>query len=204
MAALWSLRPTAVDACVNLQAQRLFVSRFRNNINFTAAVLVMSFEKLGDLLFENKTSCLTNVLLDHFRLVRVWFWESHHLWEGGAVDCSGLDLLIVCISVYVYIWLYETTVTFFFGVVHTLHLADIFSFSTLQSKRGFMDLPSSSREVYFFKGLVVAPCDRWFFYLDWKKQGKQKGTSLVRKRNVIQPFNRSGAAIDQFEKTVCT
>ena len=101
------LRPTAVDACVNLQAQRLFVSRFRNNINFTAAVLVMSFEKLGDLLFENKTSCLTNVLLDHFRLVRVWFWESHHLWEGGAVDCSGLDLLIVFVYLFMYIYIYD-------------------------------------------------------------------------------------------------
>ena len=33
-----------------------------------------------------------------------------------------------------------------------------------------------------------------------KNKEKQKGTSLVRKRNVIQPFNRSGAAIDQLEK----
>lgn len=142
MAALWSLRPTAVDACVNLQAQRPLVSRFRNNHEFHSCFFGDEFWKTWGLLFENKTCCLTNVLLDHFRLVGVWWLEKVITKSSplrgwiAAVDCSGLNLLIVCI----YIYYNYDCIYMFWSCTHILHLADIFSFSTLHIKCGFMDI----------------------------------------------------------------
>ena len=126
MAALWSLRPTAVDACVNLQAQRLFVSRFRNNMNFAPAVLVMSFEQLGDCCLKTKQVVL-NVLLDHFGLVRVWFWESHHLWEGGLQQWLQWIRFSDCLYICLYIYnIYETTVTYVFLELYAHYILLIF------------------------------------------------------------------------------
>ena len=156
----------------------LFVSRFRNNHEFHSCFFGDEFWKTWGLLFENKTCCLTNVLLDHFRLVGVWWLEKVITKSSplrgwiAAVDCSGLNLLIVCIYIYYIIM----SAYICFGVVHTYYILLIFLASLpCTSNVDSWIFTSSSREVYFLiKGLVVAPCDRWLFYLLWKKQGKTK------------------------------